>query len=164
MWTNRRIFALLLALSSSLLVVAPAQAHGTRVGDLLIDHPYATPTLKGASTAGAYFRGIKNQGDKDDRLLSATTPVAARVAMHHMTLDGTVMRMREVPGIALPANSNTLIRHNSGEYHMMLMDLKQPLKNGDRFDITLTFERAGKQTVNVWVQTPRDLEQEEHKH
>jgi copper(I)-binding protein len=72
--------------------------------------------------------------------------------------------MSEVPAIALPANSNTFIRHKSGEYHMMLLDLKQPLKNGDRFDITLTLERAGKQTVNVWVQTPRDLEQDDHQH
>jgi copper(I)-binding protein len=39
----------------------------------------------------------------------------------------------------------------------MLMDLKQPLKDGDRFDMTLNFERAGKQTVKVWVQQPRDL-------
>ena len=141
-----------------------AQAHGTQVGDLVIDHPYATPSLKGVNSAGVYFRGIKNQGDKEDRLLSASTTMAGRVAMHHMVMEGAVMRMREVPFIALPAHSNTFIRHKSGEYHMMLLDLKQALKNGDRFDITLTFERAGTQTVNVWVQTPRDMAQDEHNH
>jgi copper(I)-binding protein len=160
----RGLFAALLVVSGCLLGATSVQAHGTSVGDLVIDHPYATPSLKGVNTAGVYFRGIKNQGDKDDRLLSATTTVAGRVAMHHMAMDGTVMRMREVPAIALPANSNTFIRHKSGEYHMMLLDLKQPLKNGDRFDITFTFERAGKQTVNVWVQTPRDMEQDDHQH
>ena len=44
----------------------------------------------------------------------------------------------------------------------MLMDLKQPLKDGDRFDLTLRFERAGERTVKVWVQTPRDATGHRH--
>jgi copper(I)-binding protein len=66
------------------------------------------------------------------------------------------MRMREVPAIDLPPKTVIELRHG-GSYHLMLMDLKQPLKDGDRFDMTLNFERAGKQTVKVWVQQPRDL-------
>lgn len=161
---QRRALACLMVVCGSWVLSPLALAHGTSIGDLVIDHPYAMPSLNGVSSAGVYFRGIQNQGDKDDRLLSATTSAAARVAMHRMALDGTVMRMREVSAIPLPAHGITPIRHNSGEYHMMLMELKQPLKKGDRFDITLNFERAGRQTVNVWVQTPRDLEQEAHKH
>jgi copper(I)-binding protein len=75
-----------------------------------------------------------------------------------------VMRMREVPGIDLPPGETTSLRH-SGEYHLMLMNLKQPLKDGDRFEMILNFERAGTQTVKVWVQTPRDAANDSgHKH
>lgn len=130
-------------------------AHGVSKGDLLIDHPYAIPSLAGVANGSTYFRGIKNQGDKPDRLVSASTPVAERVELHRMATTGGVMRMREVPGFDLPAGKTTNFRHG-GELHMMLMNLKQVLKEGDRFDLTLNFERAGTLVVKVWVQTPRD--------
>jgi copper(I)-binding protein len=140
------------------LIMAPALCfgHGTSKGDLVLDHPYATPSLAGVKNGSAYLRGINNKGDKPDRLVSASSPVARRVELHRMELEGAVMRMREVPAIDLPAKTVTELRHG-GSYHLMLMDLKQPLKDGDRFDMTLNFERAGKQTVKVWVQQPRDL-------
>jgi copper(I)-binding protein len=140
------------------LFLAPALcfSHGTSKGDLVLDHPYATPSLAGVNNGSDYLRGINNKGDKPDRLVSASSPVARRVELHRMELEGTVMRMREVPAIDLPPKTVTELRH-SGSYHLMLMDLKQPLKDGDRFDMTLNFERAGSQTVKVWVQKPRDL-------
>jgi copper(I)-binding protein len=139
-------------------------AHGVSKGDLLIDHPYATPSLKGTTNVSVYFRGIQNKGEQPDRLTGATSPQAQRVAMHLMSTQGSIMQMREVSVVDLPPNSTTLFRHNKGGYHLMLVGLKQALKDGDRFDITLTFERAGRQTVNVWVQTPRDAESEDNKH
>ncbi len=146
------------------LLSAEAFAHGVSKGDLLIDHPYAVPSLKGVANGSAYFRGIKNKGDKPDRLLTASTPVAERVEVHRMVTEAGVMRMREVAGIDLPPGAITSLRHG-GEYHLMLMNLKQPLKDGDRFDLTVNFERAGAQTVKVWVQTPRDASQDnQHKH
>ncbi len=152
------------ALATSVALLPAAYAHGVSKGDLLIDHPYATPSLKGTTNASAYFRGIQNKGDKPDRLISATTAIAESVALHRMGMQGTTMQMREVAAIDLPPHSTTLIRHDKGEYHLMLMGLKQPLKSGDRFDMTLRFERAGTQTVNVWVQTPRDAQGEDHQH
>lgn len=140
-----------------------ALAHGQKAGELTLDHPYALPSLAGSPHGAAYLRGITNRGDQPDRLLGATTPVAARVELHRMTLDAGVMRMRELPFIALPARSETPLRHG-GEHHLMLIDLKQPLKDGDRFDLTLKFERAGTQTVRVWVQTPRDASGGKHRH
>jgi copper(I)-binding protein len=151
---SKRIFVLSAALALATLG-SLALAHGTAKGDLVIDHPYATPSLGGVVNGSAYFRGIKNKGDKPDRLLSAKSPVAERVELHRMTTQAGVMRMREVPAIDLPAGQTTSLRHG-GEYHLMLINLKQPLKDGDRFDLTLHFERAGTQTVKVWVQTPRD--------
>jgi hypothetical protein len=140
-----------------------AYGHSVSHGDLVLDHPYAVPSLAGVSHGAAYLRGIDNRGDQPDRLLSASSPVAARVELHHMALDAGVMRMREVAAIELPPHTVTPLRHN-GPYHLMLMDLKQPLKDGDRFDLTLNFERAGSQTVKVWVQTPRDTGASDHSH
>jgi copper(I)-binding protein len=140
----------------ALLAVAGAShGHDVTKGDLVLDHPYAVASLAGVNNGWAYLRGIKNRGDKPDRLMAASSPVAARVELHHKMLDAGVMRMRQVAAIELPPKTTTDLRHN-GDYHLMLVDLKQPLKDGDRFDLTLIFERAGSQTVKVWVQTPRD--------
>lgn len=130
-------------------------AHGTHAGDLLLEHPYAVPSLQGSANGAAYLRGIRNSGSQPDRLIGASTPVAERVELHQMTLDAGVMRMRAIPAIELPAGAEVSLRHG-GTYHLMLLNLKRPLVDGDRFELTLDFERAGRQTVKVWVQTPRD--------
>lgn len=133
-----------------------AQAHDFKAGDLRIDHPYATPSAPGLKTGAVYFRAIKNRGAQNDRLLSASTPVAARVAIHRMQMDGDVMRMRAVDALELPAQSDVRLRHGATDgHHLMLFDLKAPLQDGERFPITLHFERAGTHEVMVWVQTPR---------
>lgn len=133
-----------------------AQAHDFKAGELRIDHPYATPSAPGLKTGAVYFRAIKNPGAQADRLLSATSPLAARVEIHQMQMDGDVMRMRAVPALALPAHTETRLRHGTPTgQHLMLFDLKAPLKDGDRFPVTLRFERAGSHEVMVWVQTPR---------
>ena len=131
-----------------------AQAHDFRAGNLSIDHPYATPSLPGVSTGAAYVRGIRNKGAVADRLVGARTPVAERVELHTRQTDGDVVRMREVSGIALPAGQEVQLRHGQPQ-HLMLVGLKQPLKAGERFDLTLRFERAGETTVKAWVQQPR---------
>ncbi len=158
---NRRL-VLTAAVGSCLSTLS--HGHGSSKGDLVINHPYAAPSLAGTPNGAAYLRNIRNKGDQPDRLLNASTPVAERVELHRMVMDGTVMRMREVPAIHLPANSTTEIGHRS-EFHLMLIGLKQPLKVDDRFKLTLNFERAGSQTVEVWVQTPRGgASATEHEH
>ena len=134
------------------------QAHGVSTGDLRLDHPYAAPSEPDDPHGKAYLRAIKNLGTQADRLLGASTPVAAQVKLHRLTPDARGFRGIQVDAIELPAKSSTLLRH-TGDYQLSLIDLKQPLKDGERFDLTLNFERAGSQTVKVWVQTPRDLSQ-----
>ena len=74
------------------------------------------------------------------------------------------MRMRAIDGIALPPGTEVRLRHG-GEHHLMLLGLKQPLLVGDRFPLTLRFERAGEREVMVWVQQPRvSAGVHEHKH
>jgi copper(I)-binding protein len=108
------------------------------------------------STGAVYFRSLRNTGKGEDRLVSASTPVAARVELHRMQMQGDVMRMAAVPAVALPVGVTVPMKHGSHDgHHLMLFDLKAPLKDGDRFPVTLTFEKAGTVQVQVWVQTPR---------
>lgn len=138
----------------------PVHAHDFKAGDLRIDHPYATPSRPGLTTAAVYFRGIRNTGAVADRLLSASTPVAGRVEIHRMQMlpgaQGEVMQMRAMSSLEIPAGGTVALRHGVTDgHHLMLLDLKAPLKDGDRFPVTLSFEKAGTHTVQVWVQTPR---------
>ncbi len=142
-----------------LVAAQTVRAHDFRVGSIVIDHPYATPSLAGSSTGAVYIKALRNRGDNAERLLGASSPAAARVSLHAMQMDGEVMRMREVAAIELPAKGEVRMGHKpertTSSHHLMLVGLKAPLKDGDRFDLTLRFEKAGERTVQIWVQQPR---------
>ena len=151
------------AVAVMLCVVGTAHGHGVSIGDLVLDHPYAVPSKPGSAEGAAYLRGIRNKGSQTERMLSARSPIAERVQLQSVAQDGPGVRPHEVASFELPANKTTELRHG-GPYHLVLMNLKRPLKEGDRFDLTLNFERAGSQTVKVWVQTPRDSASAVHNH
>jgi len=153
-WTQLNI-GLSLGLLAWLLSLSPlARAHGSAAGDLQIDHPYAVPSAPGATVGHAYLRGLRNTGHRPDRLLRADTPAAVSVQLHRLGHDGYEVPDSRVQAIELPPNTTVRMRH-TGDYQMRLIDLKTALRDGDRFDLTLHFEHAGTQTVQVWVQTPR---------
>jgi copper(I)-binding protein len=103
-----------------------------------------------------YIRSIQNTGKLADQLISARTPVAERVELHQMQMDNNVMKMRAVPAIELPAQAELRMMHGSADgYHLMLINLKQPLKDGDRFSVWLQFKNSGEREVTVHVQTPK---------
>ena len=160
-WTTRFFI-----LCWSCLLSLSAQAHGFAVGELFVRHPYATPSLAGSQNGAVYFKGIKNAGKEADQLLSAKTQVADKVEIHEITMDGDVMKMRPLSSIEIPAGGEVSVaKGNPNGYHLMLLDLKQPLKDGDRFPVWLTFKQAGEVKVEVYVQTPKTSAQvEEHKH
>jgi copper(I)-binding protein len=140
-------------------LMTQASAHEMSIGDIVIEHPYATPTPPGLKTGGGYFKAIKNKGDQSDQLISVKTPVAASVEMHQMSMEGDIMRMKEVSAIEIPAKGQVELRHGGhASYHLMLFGLKAPLKDGDRFPLTLKFKRAGEKEVMVWVQTPKTMQ------
>ena len=132
--------------------VGLAAGHDAKVGDIRIAHPYATPSLAGVPTGAAYLVSLDNGGTVPDKLLQAATPVCAGVEIHTMSVDAQgVMRMRQVDGIALAPKASVKMSPGMG-YHLMLVGLKQPLKDGESFPMTLQFERAGKVEVQVVVQ------------
>jgi periplasmic copper chaperone A len=150
------------------LFVSPVSAHDYTVGNLQIMHPYAVPSAFAAQSGAAYIRAINNRGDSADQLLSATSPLAQTVELHTMKMDGDIMRMREISTLPLPAKSEVTLRHDdrgTNGYHLMLMKIVKPLNVGDRFPLTLKFEKAGTVEVMVVVQ-PRGKSDDSstHKH
>ena len=120
-----------------------------QVQDLSIDHPWARATPPGAMTGGAFVT-IENKGKVADKLVDASSPAAKIVEIHEMWMDGGMMKMRAVSGIDVKPGARTELR--PGGYHIMLMDLRAPLKVGDRIPLTLVFEKAGKVDVSVQVE------------
>jgi periplasmic copper chaperone A len=147
----------------SLLVLAVALAVGPVVhayeytfNGLHIGHPYARPTVPMQRSGGAYL-SIENKGKDADKLVAASSPIAESVQIHTMSMDGDVMKMREVDGIDLKPASKVEMMPGHG-YHLMMLGLRQPLKAGDKFPMTLTFEKAGKTEVSVVVSDPNAME------
>jgi periplasmic copper chaperone A len=87
------------------------------------------------------------------RLVSASSPVAGVVEIHEMSMDGNTMRMRALPdGLELPAGKTVELK--PGGYHVMLMDLKSPVKAGDTVDVTLVIEAKDGKKASVLVKAP----------
>jgi hypothetical protein len=140
--------------------VLPAAANDYKLGPLTIEHPWARPTLPGQVAGGAYL-GIRNAGSAGDRLLGASM-AAARVEVHEMRMEGDVMRMREIGSLELPAGKTVTLA--PGGLHLMLMDLKSPLKVGEKIPVKLRFERAGEVEVLLQVETKPASATDAHKH
>ncbi|MEP9349426.1 copper chaperone PCu(A)C [Xanthobacter sp. KR7-225] len=132
------------AVGAAALAAPMATAHEFKAGSIEIEHPWSRATPGGAKVAAGYLV-LKNAGAAD-RLVSATAPFAGRVEIHEMAMKDGVMTMRPLAdGLAIPAGGTVAFK--PGGYHIMFMDLKQPLKEGTLVDGTLTFEKAG--TVKV---------------
>ena len=106
--------------------------------------PWARATPGGAKVGGAYLE-LKAAAGAGDRLVSASSTAAGTVEIHEHANEGGVMKMRRIDGLAVPAGGSVVLK--PGGYHLMLMDLKQPLKQGDKLQLTLTFEKAGALSV-----------------
>jgi len=155
-----------IVLLAGLSVSSTVSAHGFQLGDISIKHPYAAPSIAGSKNGVAYFKSIKNSSNNADQLIAVRTQVAERTELHEMNMDGDVMKMRSLSSIDIPAVSEvSFAKGNPNGYHVMLMGLKKPLNEGDKFSVWLTFKQAGEVEVEVWVQSLKDANKaEEHKH
>jgi len=127
-------------------------AHQFEAETVLIDHPYAFATPPGVKAGGVFFDAIRAVGEAGDRLVSASSPAAARVEIHRMQMDGDIMRMREVGEVLISKTAPVSFRKGAHDgYHLMLMDLSKPLSSGMSLPITLRFEKAGDIQVEAMV-------------
>lgn len=141
----------ILSAAALLLAGTFAHAHSFKLGDIEIGHPHARVTAAGQPIGGGYLT-LVNKG-RDDKLLSVRAAVSESVELHSMSMEGDVMRMRQVEAIALPTGKKVELK--PGGFHIMFVGLKAPLKAGDKFPMTLKFEKAGEVEVEVSVEAPK---------
>jgi copper(I)-binding protein len=132
------------------LFAAPVQAQEAKAGDLVISQAWSRATPGGAKIAGGYLT-IDNKGSAPDRLVSVAGDVAGKVEIHEMAMNNGVMTMRPLDK-GLPIEPGKTVKLAPGGYHLMLMDLKKPLKQGDKVPVTLKFEKAGEVKLALDVQ------------
>ena len=141
-------------------LAATAFAQDTKVGAITVAHPWARVT-PGAVKTSAAFMMLDNKGAAD-KLVSVSGDIAEAIQIHTMITDGTVMKMREIESIDIPANGKAELK--PGGFHVMLIGLKDGLKEGAKFPLKLKFEKAGEVTVQVTVEKPPVPGQADHKH
>ncbi|MGD2131437.1 MAG: copper chaperone PCu(A)C [Maricaulaceae bacterium] len=140
----------LLASVAALTAAGAALAHDFRVGDLVVDHPWASPAVQTGGNGGAFFT-IRNEGETADRLLSAETDAAGVVEFHRMISTDGVMSMTPVENVEIAPGEE--FAFEPGGAHLMLIGLNQTLGFEDHFNMTLTFENAGEVEVTFNVET-----------
>jgi copper(I)-binding protein len=137
------------ALALVVTLAAPAFAQDVRKGSITAAGPWSRATAPRASVGAGYLT-IRNGGAQPDRLVSATSPRAAKVEIHTMSLDDGIMRMRPLPnGLEIPAGGEASLA--PGGNHIMLIGLKISLREGELIPATLRFERAGPIKVHFKV-------------
>ena len=123
------------------LAAASAMAEEFKAGDITIDQPWSRATPKGAAVGVGYLV-IHNHGAAPDRLIGGSADFAGAVAVHEMTSDNGVMRMREMTsGLEIPANGVVTLAPKGD--HLMFTDLRRPLQKGESVKAILVFEHAG---------------------
>ena len=122
--------------------------------DISVQDPFARASA-GMAQAGAAFMTLKNTSAVNDQLVAASTPVSATAELHNHIKEGDVVRMRQVPSIEVPAGGSVALQ--PGGLHVMLLGLKQPLREGETFPLTLTFAHAGAVTVEVPVKSAGEM-------
>ncbi|MGE0699286.1 MAG: copper chaperone PCu(A)C [Hyphomicrobiaceae bacterium] len=149
MSSTRSIVVATSAFSLTVAMCAAAIAQqAAPAGKVVVESPWARATPGGAKVGGAFMQLSAPQGAAD-KLVGARTPIAGTVELHTHSSEGGVMRMRRIDGIPLEAGAK--VKLAPGGLHLMLMDLKQPLKAGESVDMTLVFEKAGEVEVKVPV-------------
>ena len=132
-----------LAVAAALAVPVAFAAEGVKVANAWVRAPVA-----GQTTAAAY---LELTADRNLALVAAGSPAAGRVEMHSMTMDGGVMRMRALPRIDLPAGQT--VRLGPGGTHLMLLELKQPLRAGDKLPLILSLQPSGAAATSLTTVT-----------
>ena len=146
----RRVFL------AAALLIAPLAAQAQTID---VQDAWARATLGQARTGAAYLT-LSALGTTTDRLVAASSPVAAKTELHNHIMVGNVAQMRQVDAIEVAPGSPTLLQ--PGGLHVMLIDLKAPLQGGASFPLTLTFEKAGAITVQVAVRAGRPAQRHTH--
>lgn len=137
------------AAAALLMAVTPALGGERELGELVLEDPWVRATPPAAEVAGGYVT-ITNTGDTPARLVGGEADFAGRVEIHEMAMAEGVMRMRELTdGLVIPAGESVALE--PGGYHVMFMDLGEPLRAGESVTATLDFAEAGRAALTFAV-------------
>ena len=131
-------------------LATPLRAEEIKAGDLLITQAWSRATPGGAKIGGGYLT-IENKGSAPDRLIGGSADIAGKVEVHEMAMNNGVMTMRPLDK-GLTIDPGKTVKLAPDGYHLMMFDLKSPLKQGDKVPVTLEFEKAGKVQLSLDVQ------------
>lgn len=145
----RRVTFTLVALALAQFA-APADAVPPATGSVSVSAAWARATPPGMAVGAVYLTLVG--GPQGDRLVGAETPRAAMAQIHVVSEAAGMARMRQTEGVDVPARMSVKLAPQGT--HIMLMDLPRPLVAGERFPLTLQFERAGRIVVDVEVRAP----------
>lgn len=131
------------------------------LADVDVVKPYVRATIPGTTVSSAYME-LHNQSDKSVKLIAATSPVSDRVEIHEHSMANGMMKMRQVESLSVDANSKAILQPSG--YHIMIFNLKEPLKVGDDIELTLIFDNDSKEVVKVPVQSIKRKKKNAHHH
>lgn len=136
-------------LALPVLAESPANARPAVVvsGSPVVADAWISEAPPVAKNNAAYIT-VQN-GNVRDALVGVESPASAKAELHQMSVAGGIMRMQRLPRINLAANERLVF--GPGGRHIMLIDMKQPLKAGDKVPLTLVFRKAGRVTVEAEV-------------
>ena len=118
--------------------------------EISVENGWARATVAGQNTAAAYL-SIINRGSAEDRLIEVSVPRAKQARIHASSMDGGVMRMRDLAdGLVIPAGATVELAPN--RTHVMLSELAAPLRPGEEFPATLRFAKAGTKQLTIKVE------------
>jgi periplasmic copper chaperone A len=143
---NRLTYAIVILM----LLAAPACAQEVKAGDLVITQAWSRATPGGAKVAGGFLT-IENKGPLPDRLIGGSADIADKLQVHEMATNNGVMTMRPLDN-GLTIDPGKTVKLAPGGYHLMMLGLKSPLKQGGKLPVTLEFEKAGKVDVSFDIQ------------
>ncbi len=146
---NRVIAVIAFVLAAA--VSGPVLAQSPGASSITVDAAWARATPAGAKT-GVVYLTLANHGADADRLVGASTPVAEKAQFHTEFEEKGVMKMRPLAAIEVKPHEKTVLKPNG--MHLMLIGLKQPLKEGENFPLTLEFTHAGTMVVPIKVTKP----------
>lgn len=153
----KKAITLMAALAAVVTLWTPnAHAGDYTVGDITASGPWARASAGKAKNGAAYVTQIVNNGNQVDRLVGVSTPAAKKASLHISKMEGGIMKMLPVKAIEVNPGEPAVLK--PGGLHVMLMGLKAPLKEGDMFPMTLTFEKAGTVDVKVMVKKAGAME------
>ncbi|WP_028696441.1 copper chaperone PCu(A)C [Pseudomonas cremoricolorata] len=132
-----------------LAAVALLGLSASAMADTTVSEPWVRASVPQQQATGAF---MVLTAERDSALVGVASPVAKTVQIHQMTMNGDVMGMQQVKVLALPAGKPVTLDANG--YHVMLMGLKQQVKEGEQVPLTLTIKTAEGETQTLKVQAP----------